>query len=221
MLIDVVMPSLSLPIHHEMVRQCILSLRESEKSIIFNVMLIESANELVNLGQDTTLAFDLPTYNFHHAINLGLKASESEWVVLANNDLLFFPGWMSAILECKKDYPHIESFSSWEPVSHPRHFGKPPYPKVILGYDTSKTLAGWCLTTTKKVLNTIELSEQVTHWYSDNNYADELKKYNFVHALVTNSHVRHLESQTAAKLPNYLELTQGQYKNYIKIKSKG
>lgn len=218
MLVDVIIPSLSLPVHHDMIRNCIGSLRASEKDIAFNVILVESAKEIVELGQDVSILFDLDKFNFHHALNQGLKASQNEWVVFANNDVIFYPGWMQAILEAKNLFPQIESFSPWEPLRHPRYFGNPPYLRVYLGYQTTVTLAGWCIVTTKKVLNQITLSEEISHWFSDNNYADELQKYGFLHGLVTNSLVHHLEEQTSKRLDNHWELTQGQYAAYKRIK---
>lgn len=220
-LIDVIIPSLSLPVHLDMIRNCIASLRASENNIRFNIILVESGPQLIELGQDITIPFDLEKFNFHHALNQGLKVSQSDWVVFANNDLIFYPGWMQAILEAKQLFPQIDSFSPWEPLRHPRYFGNPPYHHVYLGYQTSVTLAGWCIATTKKVLNKIKLSEEIAHWYSDNNYADELQSHGFIHGLVTKSLVHHLEEQTSKRLPNHRELTQGQHDAYLRLKTKG
>lgn len=217
--VDVIMPSLSTPNLQGMIKNCIYSLQKSEDNIKFNVILIESAKDQVDLGQDITIQFDLPKFNFHHAVNQGLKASSAEWVVIANNDLIFFPKWMSAILDIKAQYDIFDSFSPFEPLRHPKHFTQ-PYVPFYEGYKVSVTLAGWCLVTTKKVLNKIELSEEIAHWFSDNNYADELLKYGFRHALVTNSLVHHLEEQTSRTLPNYRELTSGQMESYLTLLGK-
>ena len=70
------------------------------------------------------------------------------------------------------------------------------------------------------MLSKIELSEEIAHWYSDNNYADELQKYGFRHALVSASKVHHLEKQTSVKQPNYHELTVGQETAYNNLRIK-
>lgn len=57
-----------------------------------------------------------------------------------------------------------------------------------------------------------KLDESYKFWFADNDYANTLQKHGIVHALVTNSHVEHLESITL-KTKNVKEqhkLTQGE-----------
>lgn len=218
MKIDVVIPSLSKPELHQMIRNCIRSLRTSESSILFNVIIVESGPQAIDLGQDETVMFDLPKFNFHHALKQGIARCTSDWIVLANNDLVFHRDWMQKILEISEKNPEIKSFSPWEPSSHPRHF--PLVRQVYPGYEVTKHIAGWCIITTKQVLQTITLSEEIAYWYSDNNYADELKKHSIPHALVRSAMVTHLCEQTTRKLENRKEMTVDQKAIYEKIKLK-
>jgi glycosyltransferase involved in cell wall biosynthesis len=214
--IDVVIPSLSKPELHKMIRECISSLRSSEPSIDFNVVVVESGPEKVELGQDATVMFDLPKFNFNHALKQGIAVCKSKWVVLANNDLVFHPGWMSTLQQFAENSSGIKSFSPWNPRSHPAHFRTPQ--DSYIGYEVTKHIAGWCLITTLDVLNTIQLSEEIEYWYSDNNYADELKKHGIVHALLRNSVVTHLHEQTTRRMDNKKQMTVDQKALYEKIK---
>ena len=116
--VDVIVPSLSKPEHHKMIKNCINSLRDSEKNIKFNVVLIESWKEHFDLGQDKTIKFDLEKFNYNHALNQGISATNNEWIVLANNDLIFQPNWMKEILLSKERNPDVVSFCPYEPTHH-------------------------------------------------------------------------------------------------------
>jgi len=209
--VDVIIPSLSKPELHQMIKECIQSLRSSEAGIDFNIIIVESG-ATVELGQDQTIRYDRAKFNFHHALNQGLEASSNHWVVLANNDLLFHRNWMSKIISVKDQHPDVRSFSPWDPKSHPTTFTS--YKPLHYGYRIGKELAGWCIVTTRDVLKKVKLTEEVSFWYSDNSYADELQRYNMSHVLVTDSQVTHLCSQTLSKVPNRDELTTGQAAYY-------
>lgn len=216
MKIDVVIPSLSKPELHAMIKDCIRSLRESEADITFNVILVESGPEIFDFGQDETVKFDLPKFNFNHALKQGIARCTSDWIVLANNDLIFHSQWMTKLLEIAKKREGVSSFSPWDPRSHPRHFRLPQ--EIYLGYEVTKHIAGWCIVAKSSVFKKIELSEEISYWYSDNNYADELKKHGIRHALVRNSVVTHLCEQTTRRLENRKEMTHDQRALYEKIK---
>jgi len=216
--IDVVIPSLSKPGLRNMISNCISSLRASEADVDFNIILVESGPEIVDLGQNETLAFDLPTFNFNHALLQGISRCDSDWIVLANNDLVFHKGWMSELLRFANQNPAIGSFSPWDPRSHPSHFKH--VQDAYLGYEVRKHVAGWCLIASQETLSRVQLSEEISYWYSDNNYADELQKHGIQHALLRNSVVTHLHEQTTNGLGNKTEMTIGQKRIYDKIKPK-
>lgn len=196
MLVDVIMPSKTSDQIAPLVMQCIATLKMSEPAIKFNVVLVESAGYRA-LGQDRTVMYDQDQFCYNHALNLGLRATDNEWVILANNDLYFHPFFMTAILAAQKEDSSIQSFSPWNDFGgwHERAFPGSEY-SIFYGYRTSYELAGWCIVTTRKVLNEITLSERCRLWYSDNIYADELQKRGIVHALIRQSIVGHLCSQT-------------------------
>jgi GT2 family glycosyltransferase len=180
-----------------MVDRCVSSLRQSETEHVFNIVLIESGADKIDVGQDATIMWELPEFNYNGALKLGINSTSNDWVVLANNDLIFHPGWMSEIFKVHDQFPLIKSFSPWNTINayHDSIYPNFPVP-MIIGYRVCYEVCGWCLVAKREVLETIDLSDRVNLWYSDNIYADELLKHKFVHALVKNSLVDHLCTQT-------------------------
>lgn len=213
--IDVIIPSYTNNVTKAMVKNCIISLRESEKSISFNVVIIESKNCIVDVGADKTIYYCDTPFVYNRSLNIGIKETKNEWIILANNDLIFHHHWMTAILQAHDKYPNIKSFTPWNNQWnwHPSIFGK-PQTDIIEGYRICQELGGWCIVCKRDIFDTITLSERVKFWYSDNVYADALIEAGIKHALVTNSYVDHLISKT--KVVSQLEAIQA-YNEYCNI----
>lgn len=62
---------------------------------------------------------------------------------------------------------------------------------------------GWCIFQKREIYDYIHLSEDIDFWYSDNDYAEQLKKQNIKHALIKNSivhHTKEIYGKTISKL---------------------
>jgi len=196
MQVDVIIPSLTVK-NPDMVRRCIQTMRASDPQHDFNVILVESGPGKIDCGQDTTTMFNRPVFNYNHALSLGIRFSDSSWVCLMNNDLIFHPFWFTEIETAWLTYPNIQSFSPWNNHAgyHDNVFSgakRSIYPGFRVAYE----LCGWALICRRDVLETINLSDRVDLWFSDNIYSDELMKHGFIHALVPASRVDHICSQT-------------------------
>jgi len=176
-----------------MLMNCIASLKASEPRITFNVVLVESSQYMA-CGQDRTIDYDTDTFCYNHALNLGIKSTTNEWVILANNDLIFHPFFMTAILDEHRLDSSIKSFSPWNPGYHDCCMSGDR--DLFVGSRVCYELAGWCIVCRRELLEAINLSEHVDFWYSDNIYADEIVRHGFKHALVRVSVVNHLCSRT-------------------------
>jgi len=217
MQVDVVIPSKTSPQFVEMTQKCIASLKHSERDIKFNVILIESERDNPpQVGQDQTIHWERDNFNYNGALNLGIAASKTDWVILCNNDLWFHPNWFSEILKVYNDYPDIESFSSWTSVRcwHEYIFGPDKVKEFrdyrgVVGYRTIGELAAWCLTVRRDLLTKINLRENVDFYYSDCIYVDELLKLKKKHSLVIRSKVDHLGHQTVRAQSNRWDLENG------------
>lgn len=196
MKIDIVIPSFTNSKTALMLQTAILTARSAEPDHEFNVIVVESSGSVMNVGQDITIHFDNPTFNYNHALNLGISMCKNDWVILANNDLLFSKNFMTEILKVSCEYPLIKSFSPWNHMYgwHSSIFSGEH--EIYCGYRIGAEIAGWCIVAKREIFDIFELDERVDFWYSDNVYADSLIKHDIIHALVRKSCVAHLVSQT-------------------------
>lgn len=198
--IDVIIPSRTTIKTKHLLSGCINSLFASEKEIFFNVVIIESAEELNQkyFGESLRIRYPDEKFVYNKALNIGINATNSEWIVLANNDLIFNAGWFSRILDVYNDYcGEYKSFSPWNNMYswHESIYGTTNL-KMIPGYSVCRELCGWCIVCRREIFDIINLSEEVDFWYSDNIYGDALIMAGIKHALVVNSKVDHITSQT-------------------------
>lgn len=196
--VDIIIPSKTRDDLLSIARQTIRTLRQSEDDIEFNVVVIESNWADRDIGQDSTIFYGKEDFSYNRALNKGIAATSNEWVVLANNDLIFLDDWMTTILVTHELHPEYESFSPWNSMHnwHERIFPDNRF-NLLPGYNICRELVGWCIVVKRSVLERIgPLSERCSLWYSDNIYADALIKHGVKHALVANSYVDHLTSQT-------------------------
>lgn len=211
--VDVVIPSKTIGLLTSTLEDCISSLRISERNINFNVIVVESGPNFVAKGQDITIAYDGEEFNYNHALNQGLKKCSHDWVILANNDLIFRDNFMQEIMAINALYPEIKSFSPWNSFYgwHQNLF--PNAEKIHVGYRICHELAGWCIIAKRDIFDVISLSERVSFWYSDNVYADALMGAGIIHALARDAKVDHITSQT--KIVSQEEAFQS-YQDYLK-----
>ncbi len=194
---------------------CLRSLLESEspQEIFFNVMLIESHKSApkYDFAQTKTI-YPKASFGYHKFMNIGIKQTQSPYVCIANNDLLFHKGWASAILKAFDSDPQLQSACPVCPVHHPT-LDIYPFSGIRKGYEVRYEVAGWCILFERSILKTIgKLDEGFKFWFADNDYANTLQKYGIQHALVTDSVVEHLESRTLLTKDekDQLMLTQGE-----------
>lgn len=215
-LVGVVIPSKTTQENKMMLENCIASLRISDPNISFNIVVVESEKTVIECGQDKTVLYDQSDFCYNHALNQGLSEIDSLWVILANNDLFFKRGFMQEIFLAHAMNPHIQSFSPWNSMWswHERVYANPP--PIIEGYGIGRELCGWCIIARTAIFNTIDLSEEVYFWYSDNVYADALQEAGIRHALVTSSKVDHIVSQTKQVTQEEASASYGEYLRFKK-----
>lgn len=161
-----------------------------------------------------TIHYDFP-FNYNRCVNLGLSYC-SENVCIANNDVLFLPGW-------EKIEDHLGEYDSLSPVNPEweRHMG---LEGVIEGYRIGYELCGWCIVVSQATIQkTGGFDEDVEFWCSDDVWAMQLQANKLKHALVCDSRVIHYTSKTLCSgLPGDLfkRYTSGQVENRNKASEK-
>lgn len=162
-------------------------------------------------------------FNYNKCLNFGLMHTNTEYVALCNNDLVFEKGWQD--ITRVMEYFNLLSaspFSKYNPHQHPYKVSN----EIHYGYRIGWEMLGWCIVVNREILQTIKkLPEDYKFWCSDNAYADVLQKNDIKHAVVCNSIVNHIGggSKTINALHNksakkYLEYTTGEYNKYVEAK---
>lgn len=178
------------------IKSCI----RSEPGINFQFYIIDQNKHTSGFRQARTIIYD-GEFNYNHCLNIGISLSNSPIVALCNNDLLFSPGWMTKILK------YFDNYSSASPNNK-----QTTRVGCREGYRIEKDILGWCIVCTRKLLKKIGgLDETCKFWYSDNIYAEQIKRAGYKHILIYESYVKHLGSKTLIK-KNHRSLTRDQAK---------
>ncbi len=168
----------------------IKSLLASEQQIKFNIFVVES-NKNVHydyLPGVITFYTDEP-FNYNRYLNIAVSKGSSKYILLANNDLTFENNWASEIISQMELRPNLLSASPFCPQTQNEGLKRVP---LVYGYEVRNQIAGWAIFVQRKIFDVInELPTDCSYWYSDNDYAMTLQKYNIKHALITNSIVNH------------------------------
>ena len=185
---------------------------EDPAEINFNVIVIESNRQLNNYQfPHTKTIYPAERFGYNRYANIGLKAGNSAYACICNNDLVFYKGWASAILKQMDLDQDLESVSPYCEITHT---GSIPDDGRNVVSTTNGILIGWCIFFKRKILDTIGyLDEHFEFWFADNDYGNTLAKYHIKHALITSSKVTHLGSKTHVTLSDkdLFEKTYGQF----------
>ena len=159
-------------------------------------------------------------FNYNACLNYGILNTDSEYIALCNNDLVFTKGWES-IIETMKRYEVLSACPFSEYSSH-RH-GYKADGTVHFGYQVGSEMLGWCIVVHRDIFSIIgKLDETYSFWCSDNAYADQLQSHGLKHLLDCGSIVNHIrgESKTLNTLTRsqYHRYTIEQYNNYVTAK---
>lgn len=186
----------------EMTQACIDSARADR------VIVVETGQVVSYKNIDVYTQFP-GKFNYNACLNWGLEFAENDIHILANNDLVFHK-YHSIGYHMKEN--GFDSGSAWY-----KGCMVPQGDYIYPGYEVGFTLTGWCIFITKETYKKIGLlDEGVDFWYSDNLYAEQLKKHNLKHGLFCNTQVDHLTNQTLNTMPLKLkrEYSIGQLAKY-------
>ena len=170
---------------------------EPASAVRFRVLVIESSKDARPFdGEGVTTIYPDEAFGYHTYMNIGLRRTEAPYVCLCNNDLVFHPGWATAVLDAFRNDPTLMSASPLCSLHHPT-VGIHADEGLRYGYGVRGEIAGWCLFFKRSMLETTGLlDERFRFWFADNDYAKTLESLGIKHALVTTAIVDHVESRT-------------------------
>jgi GT2 family glycosyltransferase len=182
---------------------------EDTDKIHFNVLVMESNKELAPYQfANATTVYPTEKFGFHKYLNIGIKQTNSPYVCLCNNDLIFHKGWATEILKAMDNDPAMLSAVPYCPNFHKKE-GFDPNGPPLEGY--FGVLIGWCIFVKREIFNTIGmLDENLVFWYCDYDYSNTLEKFKVKNCLVPASVVTHLGSESITKVDSseHKKLTQ-------------
>lgn len=184
--------------YYEVNATCINSLIASESNFDFNIVIIESNAKFYDLGcsylfPNVKVIIPNEPFNFNKFLNIGLKETTNQWIVFANNDLIFHSGWLSEIFKIKKQHNEIQSFCPFDRNSQYLRWEKFNTRSHHVGYRVPVEFVGWCYLIERTVfVKTGKFDELFDLYFQDNDFALTLKKHGIVHAMVPTSFVEHI-----------------------------
>ncbi|HJT91695.1 MAG TPA: hypothetical protein VJ777_07085, partial [Mycobacterium sp.] len=138
-------------------------------------------------------------FNYNRFCNRGAALGDAEWILFANNDLVFHDGWLHQLLAAD------------HPVVSPKCPLDPRQAEILentTGTYTARHLSGWCFMMRRELWQQIGgLDDCVSFWCSDDVVIEQLKLVGVEPMLVVDSVVEHLQSATLKHQPAPDELT--------------
>lgn len=189
---------------YQMNCKCIDSLLKSEpwKEDELDILLIES-NKHSNYSYPSNVRVLTPkeNFNFHRFFNIGLVEIIGDYIAFCNNDVIFMPGWWSAIKKVKENNPKFMCFSPLD-RSYPMMTDEemPSTKDYYIGWENKRHFAAWCFVWERKVFDIIGEFDEIFDFYSaDDDELMTLRKYAISNVLVTASEVKHLSQVVTIK----------------------
>lgn len=198
--LDVVIISDAKTPHLESItRDALYSLFESETEVEIRAFVVESSDhDFRYVHPNVTMVKPSPPFNYHKYANLGRRLGKAEFVCICNNDVVFYKGWASSIIEAMRQDPELLSASPWAAHTHMlQGYRANVCSAPVYDHTISRYLCGWCIFQRRSLYDRIgNLCEDFPFYYCDNDYSMTLKSLGIRHALIPDSQVDHVRQQT-------------------------
>lgn len=190
---------------YEMNVDCINSLLSSETWVddSLNIYLIES-NKSCTYEYNARVKKIIPNevFNFHYFLNIGIEQSNSEFIALCNNDIIFKRNWFTEILNVSEKNKNFMCFSPIDRNYSTMSYEQFPADKdFYIGWDNKCHYAAWCMVWKRKVFDIIGKLDETFNFYSaDDDELMTMRKYAIDNVLVPKSEVIHLSQVVTKKV---------------------
>lgn len=197
--------------------------KEAIRSSNCNCIVVETHMNAQPYKEAKLTLFWGKEFNYNACLNFGITHTNTDYIALCNNDIVFENGWQSITERMKQNNILSASPFSKNKCGHRNAYMADGY--MYYGYQIGCEMLGWCIVVHKDIFGIIgKLDESRSFWCSDNVYADQLIKHNIKHMLDCGSVVNHIGmgSKTLNTVPRnqYHKLTIEEYKNYQHAKTK-
>ncbi len=133
--------------------QCIDSINDSTTEHKFNIILVETeSTKTYKYYQDNvTVIQPNEEFNYNRFLNIALQHCKNEWVLISNNDTIYYKNFVDEMLKANEFDKELLSMS---PMDDEWYIHKKNFDKTIdihYGYRTSYEIAGWSILVKKEV----------------------------------------------------------------------
>lgn len=183
------------PEYYYILKNCIDSINTDK----YNVLVVETNSKLKTkqIPLNATFIFPEKEFNYNDFLNIGLKHIQDDKIVISNNDVVYHANCLEEI-ENK-----LNVYDSVSPVDLNTH---KDVSQDIMGTKVGFHVLGCCIGLTRKTLNTIgSFDTKFKFWFQDNDYCNNLKKYNLTHALLSEAKIEHLKMKSHDLLGNRIQ----------------
>lgn len=187
-----------------MTQRAIDSCIAGANSLPVNVIVLEQ--EAVEYRNAKTIHMP-EEFNYNAFANRGAELGFAEWIMVANNDLVFSDGWLHHLLAA--DHPVVSPRC-------PRDLRQAHVTTNTIGSNTAEHFSGWCFMIKRSLWHDIGgFDEDVAFWCSDDAVIQQVLAQATPPMLVPDSVVQHLGSVTLKQVENYEDLTWRQLDAFI------
>ena len=171
---------------YRMTQQTVDTCLAGANSLPINIIVIEQNPQAKYKNAETVWPKD--SFGYNKFANLGAKRGSAEWIMVANNDLLFSSGWLHQLL--------IADHQVMSPKC-PKDARQKGMTENETGEKCGKFFSGWCFMTKRSVWEQINtFDEDFIFWFADNATIEQVKAIGIMPMLVPGSLVEHLGSTT-------------------------
>lgn len=169
-------------------------------------IVIEQERGVTYPAAHTVYYADDRPFNYNQLMNYGASLGTADWVVFANNDLLFDRDWLQPLLDA--DHPFVSPKS-------PTDIRQIDVQSNLVGDVTGRHMSGWCFMLARELYTAIGgLDEVCNFWCSDDVVIEQTRAKGVLPMLVPASKVHHLGSKTLNTVENHDELTWADLRRY-------
>ena len=155
-------------------------------------------------------------FNYNRFLNIGFRhllnqQEQSDYTVIANNDVVFHKNWLKNIVKEMK-YNNLDAASPKNPGWF-QHTDVKDY--TLKGWGIGKHFCGWCIIIkTESLKKLLPFDEQFEFWCQDNDMAMRMQELGMKHAVVGKSEVVHLTNKSHHLVQDLRHATDGMVERY-------
>lgn len=178
----------------QMTQTAVSTCLETAGGINIRITVIEQNPRVFYRGARVKQPENESDFNYNERMNQGVQLSGAEYVLLANNDLVFNEGWAQELL--RTNYPVVSPICPKDP----RHVGLTKNEK---GSVCGRNFSGFCFMIKRELWNQLPQKrlQEFPFFYADNVVVEELLELGIEPMVVPSAVVRHLGSTTLKTLP--------------------